>query len=393
MTEAGLRPTHHSSFFDALPRHDSFARMVDESVYQSLPDDWLVGVADIVNSTGLLAEGRYKVVNTVGAAVISAQINGSKDRAFPYVFGGDGAAFAFWPEHESAARKALAEVLRWAKDEFDIEMRGALVPVSAIREAGHDVALARFATVGGVDYAMFNGGGVTFAEKQMKAGQYTIKPAPEGAFPDLEGLSCRWTPMQAHNGTILSLLVLPAGGQHDAAFANLCKNVVAIVEGLERSGSPLPEAGPGYSWPPEGLELEAKASHGRKSLFRRKLELYLATFLALIFFKTGWKAGEFDPAHYVSQTRDNADFRKIEDGLKMTIDCDETTLERLTSLLDEAARQGIAHYGIHKQDEALMTCIVPSVTRDDHMHFIDGAAGGYTMAATMAKSMVIGAND
>ena len=33
-----------------------------------------------------------------------------------------------------------------------------------------------------------------------------------------------------------------------------------------------------------------------------------------------------------------------------------------------------------------MTCIVPSPLTRDHLHFIDGAAGGYAMAATFLKA-------
>ena len=33
-----------------------------------------------------------------------------------------------------------------------------------------------------------------------------------------------------------------------------------------------------------------------------------------------------------------------------------------------------------------MTCIVPSPMTRDHMHFIDGAAGGYAMAASNLKA-------
>ena len=34
----------------------------------------------------------------------------------------------------------------------------------------------------------------------------------------------------------------------------------------------------------------------------------------------------------------------------------------------------------------MMTCIVPSIMQDDHIHFIDGADGGYTEAATRIKA-------
>jgi hypothetical protein len=35
----------------------------------------------------------------------------------------------------------------------------------------------------------------------------------------------------------------------------------------------------------------------------------------------------------------------------------------------------------------MMTCFTPSVTQTNHVHFIDGAMGGYAMAASQLKRM------
>ena len=35
----------------------------------------------------------------------------------------------------------------------------------------------------------------------------------------------------------------------------------------------------------------------------------------------------------------------------------------------------------------MMTCFTPSAMRSDHVHFIDGARGGYASAATALKAM------
>ncbi|MEO0863503.1 MAG: DUF3095 family protein, partial [Pseudomonadota bacterium] len=99
--------------------------------------------------------------------------------------------------------------------------------------------------------------------------------------------------------------------------------------------------------------------------------------------KTKVKLGGFDPAHYQRTVGGNADFRKFDDGLKMTIDCDADTVARLRAVLDRAA--DVVRYGLHEQDKAMMTCIVPSIMDDSHVHFIDGAAGGYTQAAVGLK--------
>ncbi len=374
-----------SEFYDALPVHAGFEDLADGAAYRPVPDDWFVGTADIVGSTELIAAGRYKVVNTVGAAVISAQINAAGGRRFPFVFGGDGAGFGFGADRLDRARDALARVIGWARREFDIEMRGAIVPVGAIRAAGHELAVARYAPSPGVDYAMFSGGGMVWAEGEMKRGHYRVDAAPEGDYPDLNGLSCRWTPLRSRHGKILSLLAIPRADAPAAAVAEAMRRIIALTVGLERGGHPVPVTGPGFEWPPLGLELEARARRGGGSLMLHKLRLLAETLFALFLFRTGRGVGGFDPGHYVETTSANADFRKFDDGLKMTIDCDAETRDRLEAMLAEAAAKKLLDYGLFEQDEAIMTCIVPSVTSDDHVHFVDGAAGGYTTAALAIK--------
>lgn len=372
-------------FYDELPRHVAFSDMAQPTLYTALPDDWVVGTSDITGSTAAIAAGKYKVVNMIGAAVISAQINAAGGRAFPFVFGGDGAAFAHPAEFADTARAALAAVQVWAREEFDMGLRVGLFSVSEIRAAGHEVAVARYQVSDGLDYAMFTGGGVLWAEAQMKAGVQTVPAAPPGTQPDLTGLSCRWSHMKSRNGTILSLLVQPRTGASAAAFGAVTRSVLEAVSHLERDGHPAPEEGPGIGWPPPGATLEAHASHGPMSVARRKRQILFETAIAWVLLKTRIKLGGFDPAHYQRTVGANADFRKFDDGLKMTLDCDADTVARLKALLDAAQAAGTADYGMHTQGEAMMTCIVPSIMEDTHVHFIDGAAGGYTQAAMAIK--------
>ncbi|MEX0317894.1 MAG: DUF3095 domain-containing protein [Ruegeria sp.] len=371
----------HDPFYAQLVPQREFARMAEPSRFQPVPDDWMVGVSDIVNSTGEIAEGRYKTVNMVGAAVISAMINALGDQQFPYIFGGDGASFAVPGDQAGQTRQVLATLRRWAEEEFAISLRAALVPVRDIRSAGLDVRVARFAASEGVDYAMFAGRGLAWAETRMKAGEYGIDPDAPGAQPDLTGLSCRWSNARAQNGQILSLVVLPTDRATERDFADLAQRVVAASEGLARGGHPVPAEGPAVNWPPPGLDLDAHVSRAGRNLMLHKLFLLGQNLLIWLLFKTGKNLGSFDPDHYARMVSSNADFRKFDDGLKMTLDCDEATRTRIEALLDEARGRGKIRYGLFAQDEAMVTCIVPSALRDDHVHFIDGASGGYTQAA------------
>ncbi len=375
-----------SEFYDGLPRESDFVALTDAARYHAVPDDWQIGVSDIVNSTGHVAAGRYKTVNMVGAAIISAVMNGHAGRAFPFVFGGDGASFAIAPDMVEATQDALAAVARWSEAEFDMSMRVALVPVSDVRAAGHDVQVARFQVSPGADYAMFGGGGMIWAEGKMKEGIYAIGKAPSGTVPDLTGLSCRWAHMPARHGEILSLVIAALPEADPQSVAQAFHEVIAQAEALERGGHPAPQEGMGTRWPPAGASLEAHAAKGQGSFRSAKAKALFESFVAWVLIRTGIKLGGFDARRYARVVAANADFRKLDDGLKMTLDCDPETRRKLEEVLSGAARKGLIKYGISSQDEAMMTCIVPSILTDDHLHFIDGAAGGYTQAATQMKN-------
>jgi hypothetical protein len=85
---------------------------------------------------------------------------------------------------------------------------------------------------------------------------------------------------------------------------------------------------------------------------------------------------------------ENSDFRKFDDTLRLTIDCTPALADEVERMLAAAAAAGTVHFGLHRQDKAMMTCFTPSVARSDHVHFIDGARGGYTSAALALKGAV-----
>ena len=107
---------------------------------------------------------------------------------------------------------------------------------------------------------------------------------------------------------------------------------------------------------------------------------------AYLIMRFGIKVGGFVPKTYVQQVVENSDFRKYDDGLRMILDCTPELEQALTQRLAEAASEGVVRYGLHRQDAAMMTCFTPSALRSDHVHFIDGARGGYASAATALKA-------
>jgi hypothetical protein len=379
-------PDNSEPFYAGIPVFRGFGSLMDPGLYSALPDDWIIGIADIVESTRAIAEARYKAVNMAGAAVIAAVTNALEGREFPFVFGGDGASFAVSPDDLDRARDALAATARWVQDDLNLVMRVALVPVASVRAQGLDVRVARFAPSPNLSYAMFSGGGLGWAEAAMKRGEFSVSAAPPGTQPDLAGLSCRFEEIPSVRGLILSVLVVPASGADPLAFRKLIEDVIALVERSPDAGRPVPPGGPAIRWPPSGAELEARATRGGSLLRRRAFVLANGLFAYLVM-RFGISVGGFVPKTYVQQVVENSDFRKYDDGLRMILDCTPELENALAQRLAAAASAGIIRYGLHRQDAAMMTCFTPSALRSDHVHFIDGARGGYASAATALKAM------
>jgi hypothetical protein len=380
-------PDASDSLYGTIPVFRGFDRVMDPGLYSPLPDDWSIGIADIVESTKAIAQARYKAVNMAGAAVIAAVTNALEGREFPFVFGGDGASFGGGAAVIERAPEALAATATWVKEDLELAMRVALVPVSAVRAQGLDVRVARFGPSPNLSYAMFSGGGLGWAEAAMKRGEFAVAAAPSGTQPDLSGLSCRFEEIPSTRGLILSVLVVAARGADPAAFRKVVEDVVALVERSPDAGRPVPADGPPLKWPPAGMEYEARAGRHGASLFKRRATVLAFTLYAYLVLRFDIKIAGFVPKTYVQQVVENSDFRKYDDGLRMILDCTVELEQALTQRLSAAASAGVVRYGLHRQDAAMMTCFTPSALRSDHVHFIDGARGGYASAATALKAM------
>lgn len=383
--------TADEEFLTGLPVFLHFEDVADPTLYRALPPGWGLAIADIVDSTSAIGTGRYKAVNMAGAAVISGVSNSLGRHDLPFVFGGDGAAVAVPPHGLSVARTALSNVQRWVKDDLDLAMRVALVPVEDIRENGFDIRVARFQASEDVSYAMFSGGGNSWAEARMKEGQYALPAAEKGERPDLTGLSCRWNPIPATHGKVVSIIAVPGPSRDMPAFRQLVVDLVDLAEQDARHGHPVPEDGPKLGFVREGLGLEARAGAAYRDVWgkmRRSFRVLGESLLVNLLSVTGLSFGPFNAIRYRRSVASNTDFRKFDDGLKMTVDIDAARLEKIRARLEQGRLSGSCYYGLHEQDAALMTCIVPSPLSRDHMHFVDGADGGYAAAASRLKQQM-----
>jgi len=378
-----------NAFLSRLPHFTEFDGIADFSHYKPLPEGWALAMADIVDSTGAIAAGKYKSVNMAGASVITAVLNALGQLDLPFVFGGDGAFVAVPPTGIESARDALSRVRTWVEREFNLEMRAAIVPVMEIRAANLDVQVAYFQASSEVAYAMFAGDGARWAEEEMKKGAFRIEKAPDGNEPDLFGLSCRWNPVTSRNGQIVSIIAVPGEQGYGSQFRTLVSDILALVGDDDRAGHPIPAEGPQPNVTMKGYDAEALTQSSKFKRAASRLGIAAMSLLLIAMRRFNWKLGTFDIRQYARDLALNTDFRKFDDALKMTVDLNEAHLAQIESRLEQAVRDGVCRFGLHKQDTALVTCIVPSVMKRDHMHFVDGAAGGYAEAASKLKQKLV----
>lgn len=386
MDREGAVSAETANFTRTLPVGNEFRTVLDEKLYRPAPDDWLIATSDVVGSRKAIAAGRYKAVNMAGVAIISALMNALDTQNLPYIFGGDGAAIICSPADRQIVAETMAKTVAWVREDLGLELRAALVPVSVVRAEGYDVLVQATRVSEAVNNYAFRGGGLSYAERLMKAGQYAVPAASTGSRPDLTGLSCRWSPIKPQRGKIVSIIIEPGEGR-DGGFPAIAEKLLNLV-GMQMpgGGSPMPKEGPTGAWPPEGLEMEARATRGDRPLAMRRAGLYLWTLIAWVIFTLGINVGSFNARHYREFTSLNTDYRKFQDGLRVTVSLGDSELTRLTEFLEGERGAKNLRYGLCVQDSAILTCYVPSVTSDSHFHFLDGAGGGYAQAAENMKS-------
>ncbi|NEQ24513.1 MAG: DUF3095 domain-containing protein, partial [Microcoleus sp. SIO2G3] len=78
---------------------------------------------------------------------------------------------------------------------------------------------------------------------------------------------------------------------------------------------------------------------------------------------------------------------KFDDMLRMIISGNQKQRERLISYLEKNYTSGKLVYGLHTSDRVLMTCLVFE-RNGRQVHFVDGADGGYAVAAKLMKQRI-----
>ena len=296
-----------------MPVLEQFSQVADPSRYIPLPDDWHIGVSDVVNSTSTIEAGRYKAVNVAGAATISVVANALDGDLPLFVFGGDGGRFAVSPIQAPTAADALSHVARWSDQDLDLHLRVGLVSVADIRATGFDVRVAFWQASDHVRYAMFTGDGIEWTDDQLKRDAMGLPPAAADKEPDLTGLSCQWGSILARQGKIMSLIVKPASGASAARFTEIVSRTILVLEDAPHL-NPVPFDGPEVHWPSSTIALQSRIASRIHPAWWRGVCVVAATALAWLVFKLNIRVGGFDASRYRREIAVNTDLLVSELG-------------------------------------------------------------------------------
>jgi hypothetical protein len=372
-------------FYRDLRGFTNFSDVTLGDNFSAVPGDWVIVIADVKGSTEAIEAGRYKDVNTIGAASIVSAHNALRNLPFPYAFGGDGAVLLIPSEYRGKVEEELGALRELSCTRYGLELRVGVVGMDRILRGGATLEVAKFLLAKDKSIAMFRGGGLSLAERLIKEAPDTwALRTSSAAKTDLRRLSCRWNPIPAHNGIALSLLVVGRGARRTSCYRRVLSGLQEIVGGRLENANPV-------NVPSMTYRSFGACFHDEKRLHRSVFEpAFLHRVLeilgAVLVFRFGVKPLIFNPGRYAASLPTYSDYRKFDDMLRMVIDCSEDQVRKIETLLDEGYRKGELYYGLHLSDSSLMTCFVDWLDEGHHIHFIDGGNGGYAIASRELKA-------
>lgn len=381
-----MRSKSDFDFYSELPMISSLLELLDPATFYSVPDDWSVFITDIENSTQAVEKGRYKEINALGAASIIAMSNACDGASFPFVFGGDGASCLVPNSYVQHIGSVLGALRNHAFVHMGLTLRIGCVPIFTLREKGVDIKVAKQSLPAGFKLAHFTGGGVVLADQLVKEHiqTYGITTQDSHQKINLMGLECRWNDVPSVNGQMVTLLVQPqkADLQELKPLLDLLSRLMPLSNPVRTDNLPI-------TWPPQHLrtELTLKVGSAWRRWWAQKSLLCWTYILSKIIARTV-RNPDTPAGKYFQEVGVNTDHFKIDDCLRTVLDISKDQSKELEALLVQLQSEGKLNFGIHYSNRALMTCFVNSLEK--HIHFIDGADGGYTYAASSLKAHLLG---
>jgi hypothetical protein len=382
-----MAATSNDLFYSRLPVNEIPLPelLMEEHLFFKVPDNWHVVITDVRNSTEAAMNGQHQTVNLVATGSIVATLNiAFKDNILvPFFFGGDGATFIIPPTLLTATLAALQQHRGNTNTNFNLDLRVGHIPVLDIYNDGHELKIGKLKTSHLFNIPVLLGNGLTYAERKIKGTEITYPALSANSEElDMSGMHCRWDKIKPPVTTneIVSLLVIAKEGiQQPAVFKEVMENIDRIY-GSQDSRKPISINKLRMNSSFKKIRTEMKTRFGKFNAWYL-LRTWVTSTIGKIYFRT--KKGK----EYLYSLVDMSDTLVIDGKINTVITGTPTQREELNRVLDALEQKGQLLYGLHISNESVMSCYVRNLD-DQHVHFVDGADGGYTKAAGVLKKKI-----
>lgn len=375
-------------FYSDLPAHTiPVSQLVgDEARFCAVPEDWQVILTDVRKSTQALSEGRHQVVNLVATGSIIAALNLAHRAgvSLPFFFGGDGATLLAPPSLADFIQQALIVHRENARTNFGLDLRVGSVPLADVYRRDLRLKIAKVDINQGLVIPIALGEGLQYVEKVIKRDDFAAPSALPDATLDLNGMECRWDNIRPPENTqeIVCLVLTVCDAQRQAAiFSSVLGQIDSIYGSLEqRSPVSLPQLKLQPTLDKIGTEMRARL--GRFD-FGYLMANWFRTRLGRLYF-----AFTREGADYLNNVVQWSDTLMIDGRISTIMSGTAGQRTALVEALHKLEGAGEIRFGIQVCAASVMSCYVRN-RRDEHIHFVDGLGGGYTLAATMLKNKLV----
>jgi hypothetical protein len=383
-----MASANNDLFYSRLPVNQiALSDLLTENhLFYPIPSNWHVIVTDVKNSTEAVANNLHETINLVATGSIVAVLNIAykQNISVPYFFGGDGATFIIPSSILNEVLIALTIHQQNTYNNYNITFRVGQVPVDDIYSKGYLLNISKLSLSNHYSIPVILGEGLSFAEKLIKGEDYLLNiPFFEKKNLDLSGMQCRWDKIKPpeNNNEVVSLLVIAREETKQAEVFSIVIGKLDHIYGHTEKRNPISVSKLKLKVTLKKIGEEMKVKLGAY----RPIQIFkswFTTMLGSLYFRT--KHGK----KYLIQLVDFSDTLVIDGKINTVISGTTQQRELLENDLNQMEFNKQIYYGIFVSKESIMSCYVRSM-EDNHVHFVDGANGGYTKAAGILKTKLV----
>lgn len=353
-----------------------------EELFDKVPADWHIVITDIKNSTQAVLGGEHQTVNflATGSIVIVLNIAHKMKVDVPFFFGGDGATFIVPPLIIGPVMKALSLYRVNTLKNFRLEIRTGAVTVAQVYQDGYSLYLSKHRRSSIFSIPVVLGDGLDYAEKLIKGVDYLAieYDHPEDEL-DLSGMQCRWDRIAPpeNQEEVVSLLVIARRGVRQSVALRKVIQKMDEIYGPPKQRQPISITKLRMKTTYNALKTEILARFGSLRYFE-VIKNQVISILGYFYFRT--TRGKL----YLKSLVEMSDTLVIDGKINTVISGTALQRRELEECLIAMEAADEIFYGLHSSNASVMSCYVRNMD-DAHIHFVDGAEGGYTQAARILK--------